>query len=99
MTTNTIAAEAAYTPETADVRKERNTSAIAIKADSEDSRRRAGAPIKNAGTLVASIALGGAAVDGKTRVAAYKAAQTPEQRKNMNARKAAALKAKRNAAK
>ena len=58
-----------------------------------------GAPIRNAGTLAASIANGGLAVDAKTRKAAEKAAETPEQSAARRARKAAALKAKRHAAK
>ena len=58
-----------------------------------------GAPIRNAGTLAASLANGGLAVDAKTRKAAEKAAETPEQSAARRARKAAALKAKRNAAK
>ena len=60
---------------------------------------RNGAPIKNAGTLAASIANGGTAVSGKVREAARKAAETPEACAARLARKAAALKAKRNAAK
>ena len=58
-----------------------------------------GAPIRNAGTLAASLANGGLAVDAKTRKAASKAAETPEQSAARRARKAAALKAKRHAAK
>ena len=58
-----------------------------------------GAPIQNAITLAASIANGGQAVAGKVREAARKAAETPEACAARRARKAAALKAKRNAAK
>ena len=58
-----------------------------------------GAPIKNAGTLAASIANGGAAVTRIARVAACRAEKTPEQRAIARAKDAAARKAKRNASK
>ena len=58
-----------------------------------------GAPIKNAGTLAASIANGGMAVSRLDRVAVCRAEKTPEQRAIARAKDAAARKAKRNAAK
>ena len=58
-----------------------------------------GAPIKNAGTLAASIANGGQAVDTKTRKAAQIAARTPEMREIARAKDAARKAVKRNAAK
>ena len=58
-----------------------------------------GAPIRNAGTLAASIANGGQAVTRIARVAACRAEKTPEQRAIARAKDAAARKAKRNAAK
>jgi len=58
-----------------------------------------GAPIKNAGTLAASIANGGQAVTRLDRVAACRAEKTPEERAIARAKDAAARKAKRNAAK
>jgi len=58
-----------------------------------------GAPIKNAITLAASIANGGAAVTVNTRMAGYRSAQTPEQKEIARAKDAARKAAKRNAAK